>query len=156
MAKVWLKPLGTTSLTPVGLDKKPTAILVPHEGKASYVESKIVGLERFVRNLEEYCGVEHTAFSICDLWREDPARPLEFPSLNEYLQNVSSLLKAYCVIQADDEQTVAHIQLHDCWQNASRFIDAYSEDKFGKLEIDPLIRYKWHVLTLISIVSGLT
>ncbi|KUJ23209.1 amidase signature enzyme [Mollisia scopiformis] len=53
-------------------------------------------------------------------------------------------LEAYCGVS--QTSTVAHIQLHDCWKNASQFLEAYSEDAFGKLEIDPLIRYKWYAL----------
>lgn len=107
MAEVWLKPI-STSLTPAGLDQKPTTILVPEESKGSYADFKITGLEQFVRDLEEYCEVEHTAFSISDLWRDDPKRPPEFPSLNEYLQNVSILSKPCRVTWADDEDRRSH------------------------------------------------
>ncbi|KAE8453575.1 hypothetical protein EG329_010436 [Mollisiaceae sp. DMI_Dod_QoI] len=134
LTRSWLKSLDTNSRSAsVSLHKKPITILVPQESQLSHAPPKISAMKEFVRDLEAYCGVAHTSISIDALWHGDPKRPPRASSLKEYLY-----------------RTVADIQLHDCWKSASRFLETYSEEKSGNLEIDPLIKYKWELGRLVT------
>ncbi|CZR51825.1 related to D-mandelate dehydrogenase [Phialocephala subalpina] len=130
MAKAWLKPIDKASRIPAALRERWTVvrILTPTDWEPFHIPSKVSAMKEFVQDLEAYWKVAHTPFSIDKCWNNDPGCPSRDSSLSKYLY-----------------RTVADIQLHDCWQNASRFLGEYSEEQQGKLEVDKLIQYKWDI-----------
>jgi len=60
---------------------------------------------------------------------------------DSYLLECSLTHKADC---CPTKQTVAHIQLYDCYQNSLPFLSDYNQSFHKKAFADPYIEYKWY------------
>jgi hypothetical protein len=81
--------------------------------------------------LEKFLGVKSYRLSLAERW--DASKHWDGRPLKEYLEN-----------------TLAAIQLKDCYENSEDFRRSY-KDKLGKKAyVDPVIRYKWDLSHSIS------
>ncbi|KAI4930439.1 hypothetical protein J4E85_005066 [Alternaria conjuncta] len=80
---------------------------------------------RFIRHLEDFLQVKRKRLDIDGLFRRQSIAG--GTSLKNYL----------------DTQTMAHIQLYDCYQNCQTFVRDYEKEFHKKAFADPYIKYKW-------------
>ncbi|KAI4614784.1 uncharacterized protein J4E87_009379 [Alternaria ethzedia] len=85
---------------------------------------------RFIRHLEDFLQVKRKKLDVDGIFRRQSMAG--GTSLKNYL----------------DTQTVAHIQLYDCYQNCQTFVRDYEKEFRKKAFVDPYIEYKWCVIML--------
>ncbi|KAI4639481.1 hypothetical protein J4E93_009310 [Alternaria ventricosa] len=94
----------------------------------AWIDATLGTDRRFVRYLEDFLQVKRKKLDVDGLFRR---------------QSIAggTSLKSYL------DTTVAHIQLHDCYQNCQTFVRDYEKEFHKKAFADPYIEYKWYVIT---------
>ncbi|PVH88774.1 amidase signature enzyme [Cadophora sp. DSE1049] len=111
---------------------KPTRILMPEEAIQVFVRLQLDAFGGFLAELERYCGVKSTSFSVADRW-ESKRPPGTSPLVEKYLAT-----------------TVAHIQLHDSYHNNLKFRTDYVTAFDEKPSVEPMIQFKWGLGSKLS------
>jgi len=110
----------------------PTRILMPKEAIQVFVRIQLDAFGGFLAELERYCGVKSTSFSVADRWKSKRP-PGTSPSVEKYLAT-----------------TVAHIQLHDSYHNNLKFRTDYMAAFDEKPSVEPMIQFKWDIGSKLS------
>ncbi|KAI9726493.1 MAG: hypothetical protein M1828_001315 [Chrysothrix sp. TS-e1954] len=100
-------------------------ILYPRRYFESFSKIYQAMCDGFISQLENHLGRQRKEVDVSSLWAKSGVSDT---SLEDYLRT-----------------TLAHLQLHDCWQNNQLWLKKFRA-KFGREPIaDPLIRYKWQL-----------